>query len=171
MVVVGFDSQTRSATDFDNRAKTFLSCRNAPSSASAPRHLLFDHVHTTGDPTMQFMILAYEHDDAFASRDDPDRAGDYWAAWSGYLDAIGASGVLVGAGGLLPPSSATTLRLRDGERMLQDGPFAASKEHLGGYFVVEVDSLDDALVWAERCPSAEYASVEVRPLLPPPPAM
>jgi hypothetical protein len=120
---------------------------------------------------MQFMILAYEHDEAFESRDDPERTATYWAAWSGYLDAIGASGVLVGAGGLLPPSTATTLRLRDGERMLQDGPFAESKEHLGGYFVVEVADLDEALVWAERCPSAEYASVEVRPLMPSSPAM
>lgn len=120
---------------------------------------------------MQFMILAYENDEAFTARDDPDRSGDYWASWSGYLQALGASGVLASAGGLFPPSTATTVRLRDGERMLQDGPFAESKEHLGGYFVVEVDSLDDALVWAARCPSSAYASVEVRPLMPPPPAM
>jgi hypothetical protein len=63
------------------------------------------------------------------------------------------------------------LRLREGQRLLQDGPFADSKEHLGGYFVVDVADLDAALKWAERCPSATYASVEVRPLLPPPSEM
>ena len=120
---------------------------------------------------MQYMILAYEDVNAFESRDDPNRAGEYWAAWSGYLDALAASGVLAAAGGLFPPSSATTVRLRDGERLLQDGPFADSKEHLGGYFVVEVPDLDAALAWAERCPSAGYASVEVRPLMPTSPAM
>ncbi len=120
---------------------------------------------------MQFMILAYENHDAFEARDDPERSGDYWASWSAYLEALGASGDLAGAGGLFPPSTATTVRLRDGERMLQDGPFADSKEHLGGYFVVDVEDLDAALVWAARCPSADYASVEVRPLMPTSPAM
>ena len=60
---------------------------------------------------------------------------------------------------------------RDGERMLQDGPFADTKEQLGGYFVVDVDDLDAALEWAARCPSATYGSVEVRPLMPSSPAM
>ena len=117
------------------------------------------------------MILAYEDDNVFESRDDPDRAEAYWTSWSGYIATLAESGVLAGAGGLLPPSTATTVRLRDGERLLQDGPFAETKEQLGGYFVVEVDDLDAALVWAARCPSAEYASVEVRPLMPSSPAM
>jgi hypothetical protein len=117
---------------------------------------------------MQYLILAYETDDAFEARDDPDRAVGYWDAWSGYLRALAASSEFVSAGGLLPPASATTLRLRDGQRLLQDGPFADSKEQLGGYFVVDVADLDAALKWAEQCPSARYASVEVRPLLPPP---
>jgi hypothetical protein len=120
---------------------------------------------------MQFMILAYETDDAFAARNDPDRTEAYWASWSGYLEALGSSGVLVSAGGLFPPATATTLRLRDGERMVHDGPFADSKEQLGGYFVVEVADLDAALEWSAACPSATYASVEVRPLMPTSPAM
>jgi hypothetical protein len=57
--------------------------------------------------------------------------------------------------------------VQDGRRVVQDGPFADTKEQLGGYFVIEVADLDEALIWAERCPSAGYASVEVRPLLPP----
>lgn len=116
---------------------------------------------------MQYMILALEDPEAFDSREDQ-RADDYWSSWRGYIDALTDSGVLVGAGGLHPPSTATTLRLRDGRRLLQDGPYADTKEQLGGYFVLEVPTLDAALDWAARCPAATAGSVEVRPLLPPP---
>ena len=116
---------------------------------------------------MQYLILATETADAFAARVDPERTEAYWSAWSGYIEALARSGVMVSAGGLLPPDTATTLRLQEGRRIVQDGPFADTKEQLGGYFVIEVADLDEALEWAERCPSAGYASVEVRPLLPP----
>ena len=115
---------------------------------------------------MRYLIMATETEDAFGARQDPDRAGPYWAAWSEYIAALTDSGDLVAAGGLQPPSAATTVRRRDGRRLVQDGPFADTKEQLGGYFVVEVPDLDAALAWADRCPSAGYASVEVRPLLP-----
>jgi hypothetical protein len=118
---------------------------------------------------VRYLILATETDDAFAARDDPARAGAYWESWNGYLTALEASGVLASAGGLQPPATATTVRVTDGRRVVQDGPFADTKEQLGGYFVIEVGDLDDALEWAARCPAAAYASVEVRPLLPPPP--
>lgn len=117
---------------------------------------------------MQYMIMAFENEDAFATRTDPARSGEYWASWSGYIEALGAAGILVSAGGLHPPASATTVRLREGRQLVQDGPFADTKEQLGGYFVVELPDLDQALTWAARCPSAGYASVEVRPLMPPP---
>ena len=64
-------------------------------------------------------------------------------------------------------NTATTVRIRDGKRLVQDGPFADTKEQLGGYFVIEVPDLDAALEWAARAPSAACASVEVRPVLPP----
>lgn len=117
---------------------------------------------------MQYLILATETADAFAARSDPDRSGEYWAAWSGYIEALAQSGVMQSAGGLQPPDTATTIRVQDGRRLVEDGPFADTKEQLGGYFVIDVADLDEALVWAERCPSATYASVEVRPLLPAP---
>lgn len=116
---------------------------------------------------MQYLILATETADAFAARTDPDRSGEYWSAWTAYIDALVQSGVMVQAGGLQPPHTATTLRLQDGRRIVHDGPFAETKEQLGGYFVVEVPDIDAALAWAERCPSAGYSSVEVRPLLAP----
>jgi hypothetical protein len=118
------------------------------------------------DGGVQYMILAMEHPSAFDSRES-DGAEEYWSAWSGYIRALTESGVLTSAGGLQPPSAANTVRLRDGRRMLQDGPFADTKEQLGGYFVIDVADLAAALEWAERCPSAFDGAVEVRPLLPP----
>lgn len=117
---------------------------------------------------MHYLILAQEDEAAFAARDDPERSGPYWESWMGYIAALTESGLLLQAGGLAPPWTATTVRLRDGKRLVQDGPFAETKEQLGGYFVIDAPDLDTALGWAERCPSAGYGSVEVRPLLPPP---
>jgi hypothetical protein len=118
---------------------------------------------------MQYMLIMSETAAAFAERNDPAKAGPYWGAWSAYSQALAQAGIFVSGAGLLPPSAATTVRVRDGKRQVQDGPFADSKEQLGGFFVIEVPALDDALEWAARSPSADYASVEVRPVLPPPP--
>lgn len=119
---------------------------------------------------MQYLILAVEDEAAFNAREDADLSGAYWESWQGYIAALTESGLLAGAGGLQPPWTATTVRVRDGRRQVQDGPYAETKEQLGGYFVIDVPDLDTALDWAERCPSASYAAVEVRPLLPAPPA-
>lgn len=75
------------------------------------------------------------------------------------------AGVIVKGDGLQGPQMATTLRLSDGKRQVQDGPFADTKEQLGGCFVIEVPDLDAALDWAAQAPSARTASVEVRPVL------
>jgi hypothetical protein len=116
---------------------------------------------------MQFMLLLNETEAAFAERADPARASQYWAGWNAFIGAMAEAGIIVKGDGLLPPQAATTVRLRDGRPVVQDGPFADSKEQLGGYFVIEVPDLDAALQWAARSPSAAYASVEVRPVLPP----
>jgi hypothetical protein len=115
---------------------------------------------------MQYLLMAMETPDAFAARADPERSEEYWQAWTAYIDALAASGVMAAAAGLQGPDAATTVRVEAGQRVVHDGPFADSKEHLGGYFLIDVASLDEALAWADRCPSATYASVEVRPLLP-----
>lgn len=117
---------------------------------------------------MQFMIMFAESADAFAERENPEKAGAYWGAWSAYIGAMGQAGIIVNGDGLHPPHTATTLRVRDGVRHVEDGPFADSKEQLGGYFIIEVADLDAALGWAARAPSAEYGSVEIRPVMPPP---
>lgn len=73
-----------------------------------------------------------------------------------------------GGAGLQPPHTATTVTLADGGHQVQDGPFSDSKEQLGGFFLIEVDSLDEALAWAARLPSPA-GKIEVRPCLPPVP--
>ncbi len=103
----------------------------------------------------------------FALREDPENSPAYWAAWGAYAGSVAQSGVMVSGAGLQPPSTATTLRIRDGKREVQDGPYAEAKEMLAGFFVIDVPDLDAALEWAARCPAAIYASVEVRPTLTP----
>lgn len=119
---------------------------------------------------MQYMLIYSETAEALALRDDPAQAPAYWGAWSAYIGSIAQAGIMVSGNGLQPPHTATTVRIRDGRRQVQDGPFADSKEHLGGYVVIEVPSLDVALDWAARSPSSLCGSTEVRPVLPPPPA-
>lgn len=115
---------------------------------------------------MQYALLFYETDKQFATRDHgPDTQG-YWGAWRSYIDEIFASGIVRGGEGLLAPEAATSLRIRDGQRHVQDGPFAAMKEQLAGFFVIEVADIDAALAWAAKAPCAAFAGVEVRPTLP-----
>jgi hypothetical protein len=76
-----------------------------------------------------------------------------------------ASGVLVDSGPLQPPSAATTVRVRDGEQVVTDGPFAEIKEQIGGYYVLDCADLDEALRWAAMIPAARYGAIEVRPLM------
>lgn len=117
---------------------------------------------------MQYMLIFQEHADECARRDDPQQAPAYWGAWNAYIGALGQAGVIVSGNGLQQPHTATTVRMRGGKRQVQDGPFADSKEQLGGYFIIEVPSLDVALEWAARSPNAVTGATEVRPVLPPP---
>lgn len=111
---------------------------------------------------MKYAILVYESADQFAARED-DRGQSYWAAHTAYSAMLGAA--VRGGACLAGPATATTVRVRSGARQLVDGPFAETKEQLGGLYVVEAESLDQALAWAARCPSVTEASVEVRPLI------
>ncbi len=116
---------------------------------------------------MHYMLLLNETEADFAQRNDPTQADAYWGGWNSFIGAMVQAGIIVSGNGLQGPHSATTVRLRDGQREVQDGPFADTKEQLGGYFIIDVPDLDAALGWAIRAPSASRASVEVRPVLPP----
>jgi hypothetical protein len=88
---------------------------------------------------------------------------DGMAAFDNYAKALEDSGALVSAEVLQSVAKTTTVTLREGSLKVQDGPFADTKEQLGGTFVIDVPDLDAALAWAERCPAAQYGVVEVRP--------
>jgi hypothetical protein len=88
------------------------------------------------------------------------------AAYSAFTEALTKAGALKGSGRLQPSSTATTVRIANGKPQVLDGPYADSKEQLGGYYVIEADDLDAAISWAARCPAAGHGVVEVRPLWP-----
>ena len=86
---------------------------------------------------------------------------DYGAA----TQAMAAAGVLVDSGPLQPPGSATTIRVRDGETLVSDGPFAELKEQIGGYYILDCADLDETLRWAATIPAARFGAVEIRPVM------
>ena len=86
------------------------------------------------------------------------------AAGIAYGQALRASGIFVAGAGLEPPETSTTVTVRDGKRQVHDGPYAESKEFLGGFVIIDVPDLDAALEWAARNPSAAVSRVEVRPV-------
>lgn len=114
---------------------------------------------------MEYLLLFNSPaEDLDRKRDDPESSG-FWEAWRAYMGAIYAAGVVKSGNALEPPFTATTVRLRDGKRHVHDGPYADTKELLGGYLVIDVPSLDEALLWAARSPSSSAGSTEVRPIM------
>ena len=114
---------------------------------------------------MKYTILIYESDADFKARTDEARKGAYWGAYRAYTTALREADVMTGGAPLQPSHSGTTLRQRDGKRHVQDGPYADTKEQLGGFYEIDVPDLDTALQWAARCPAASSGAVEVRPNL------
>ena len=114
---------------------------------------------------MQFALLIYESPEAFATRNS-DGTEPYTGAWRAYHKAMVEAGIFVGGEPLQVPETGTTIRIKDGKRRVQDGPFADTTEQLGGFTILELPSLDAALDWAARCPAASLGAVEVRPLAP-----
>lgn len=116
--------------------------------------------------TMTYMLLFNESQADFDLRNDPANGQAYWSAWQAYSQALRESAVVIQSAGLQPPETGTTVKVRDGKRHVHDGPYAETKEFLGGFFLIEAPDLDSALEWAARSPAASSASVEVRPVLP-----
>jgi hypothetical protein len=114
---------------------------------------------------MQFALLIYESPEAFEIRHN-DGTDSYTGAWRAYHKALVEAGIFVGGDPLQVPETGTTVRIKDGKRHVQDGPYADTKEQLGGFTILELPSLDAALEWAARCPAASAGAVEVRPLAP-----
>ena len=111
---------------------------------------------------MQYALLIYE-DETFWSRMSPQELGEMMAGYQRFGETAGER--IGGGAALHPTATATTLRVRDGERLLTDGPFAETHEQLGGFYLLEAGSLDEALDFAAKIPGAETGRIEVRPVM------
>jgi len=111
---------------------------------------------------MRFMMLIHHDEAALAAA--PQK--ELWADYAAFNAALKKAGEGMTTGERLKPSSAaTTVRQRDGKTNVLDGPYADTKEQLAGYFFVTVNDLDEAIAWANRCPSSKYGSIEIRPVV------
>lgn len=119
---------------------------------------------------MHYMLHFYENPEERGKKNDAAQAEAYWGGWNAYIGALAQSGAMVSGNVLQPPDTATTLRVENGTQHVVDGPFADTKEMLGGYVILDAPDLDAALEWAVRAPCASAGSVEIRPVLPPPDA-
>lgn len=112
---------------------------------------------------MQYILMDYVAEAGWPEI-PPAEQVQWLGAYKAYVDAMKGAGVLRGSTGLQPTSTATTVRIANGKTQVLDGPYADTKEQLGGFHVIEVDDLDQAIAWAARCPTALHGIVEVRPL-------
>jgi hypothetical protein len=113
---------------------------------------------------MQYLLLIYENEKNWQNLAEKAR-NEAMAEYMQFTQDIQKSKHMLGGNALQPTNSATTVRLRDGKRLSTDGPFAETKEQLGGYYLIEARDLDDALKVAARIPSAKWGSIEVRPIM------
>lgn len=112
---------------------------------------------------MQYILMLYSEPDGWFKLTKAEQEQAI-AAYNAYTEALTKAGALKGTNRLQPSSSATTVRVANGKSQVLDGPYADSKEQLGGYYVIDVPDLDAALSWAARCPAAGHGIVEVRPI-------
>lgn len=118
---------------------------------------------------MEYMLIYKEPQSTFDLRNNPTEAPAYWGAWGAYIGAMVGAGVTRGGNALQDPHTATMVTVKDGQRQVQDGPYADTREHLGGYMILDVPSLDEALEWAAKAPCcATGGNCEIRPVLPAP---
>lgn len=113
---------------------------------------------------MQYLMLVYGNESSMANtpKEVVDvMMGEYLA----YTKDIHAAGVCSASEMLHPTAAATTVRAKDGKPLITHGPFAETKEQLGGYYVLDCRNLDEALEWAAKCPGARFGSIEVRPIV------
>lgn len=111
---------------------------------------------------MQYMLLIYGDEKTWTSMSEAE-INRTMQAYVDYSKELAASGALRGGSELAPVSTATTVRVRNGKALTTDGPFAETREQLGGYYLIDVPNLDEAIKWAAKIPSALHGSIEIRP--------
>ena len=112
---------------------------------------------------MQYLLMLYA-DESGWSRLTRAEQEQGMAAYKAYTEALSKAGALLGSNRLQPVGTATTVRVSDGKSHVLDGPYAETKEQLGGYYLIEAPDLDAAISWAARCPGSGHGVVEVRPV-------
>lgn len=113
---------------------------------------------------MRYMLLLASNP-ADEPTPDSDTFGSYMEEWAVYTQALVDAGAMVSGEALQGTETASTVQVRDGKRIVTDGPFIESKEVIGGFYVIDVADLDEALAWAARIPNATFGTVEVRPVM------
>jgi len=112
---------------------------------------------------MQYLLMIYLDETAWPKMPKAEQEKGM-AAYMAYSEAMNKAGVMKGSNRLQPTTTATTVRVVNGKSQVQDGPYAESKEQLGGYFLIDAPDLDSAIAWAARCPGASHGAIEVRPV-------
>ncbi len=113
---------------------------------------------------MKYLMLIYS-DEAAAATATPEQLNATMAAYLSFTSEVQKKNLYVGGNPLQPTTSATTVRLRNGKTLTTDGPFAETKEQLGGYYLLDCKDLDEAIEYAAKIPGAAYGSIEVRPIM------
>jgi hypothetical protein len=113
---------------------------------------------------MQYLLSIYQ-DESGLGAVSPEDGAKIMARYGAFTEEVKGAGAFLAGEGLQPTATATTVRVRDGERLTTDGPFAETKEQLGGFYLLECKDLDEAIEWASKIPTAERGSVEVRPVM------
>ena len=112
---------------------------------------------------MQYLLLIYGDQNGWESMSEEER-GQVFQAYGTFTQELEDSGAMVGGNALQPTETATTVRVRNDETLTTDGPFAETKEQLGGFYLIDAKDLDDAVEWASKIPSAKDGTIEVRPI-------
>jgi hypothetical protein len=121
--------------------------------------------HHTGGTNVRYALLIYDNESGYATRSEAENAS-LMAAWFEYAGSLEKSGKMRGGDALQPTATATTVRANPGRSLVADGPFAETKEQLGGYFIIDAADLDEAIAWAGKMPHlASGGAVEVRPIM------
>ena len=113
---------------------------------------------------MKYILLIYS-DESLAANMPQEMMQAFMGDYEAYTRQIMDAGVRLAGEALQPTATATTVRVREGKTMTTHGPFAETKEQLGGFYLIECDNLDQAIAWAAQCPDAQYGSIEIRPVM------
>jgi hypothetical protein len=115
------------------------------------------------ETVMKYLLMIYGNEAAMLATTEANK-GQMQSAYVAYTEAMQKAGAFVGGNRLRPSTSSTTVRVANGKTEVLNGPYAETKEQLGGYYMIDVPDLDAALAWAARCPGATHGTIEVRPI-------